>query len=56
MTALALRCRRIVEIALADDGGAVTVGETERRRAALLPLDRAARRALVAACQRPFGH
>ena len=56
MTALALRCRRIVEIALADDGGAVTAGETERRRAALLPLDRAARQALVAACQRPFGH
>ncbi len=56
MTALALRCRRIVEIALADDGGAVTAGEAERRRAALLPLDRAARSALVAACQRPFGH
>ena len=47
---LASRCRRIVALALVDDGGAVTAGEADRRRAALLPLDRAARRALVAAC------
>ena len=49
--ALAARCRRIVALALHDDGGAVTAGEADRRRAALLPLDRAARRAFVAACQ-----
>ena len=46
----AVRCRRIVELALADDGGAVTAGEVEARRDALQPLARAARRALVAAC------
>lgn len=55
MLALAIRCRTIVELALVDDGGALTAGEAERRRQALLPLDRAARRALVAACSTPFG-
>jgi hypothetical protein len=55
MLALASRCRVIVELALADDGGSVTAAEADRRRAALLPLDRAARRALVAACSHPFG-
>jgi hypothetical protein len=55
MVALATRCRRIVELALADDGGAVTAAEADRRREALVPLDRAARRALVAACTHPFG-
>lgn len=50
MVGLAVRCRRIVELALADDGAAVTAREAEERRTALLPLDRAARRALVAAC------
>jgi hypothetical protein len=55
MLATALRCRRIVELALADDGGALTAGEAERRRAALVPLDRASRRAVVAACSRPSG-
>ncbi len=55
MVALATRCRRIVALALADDGGAVTAAEADRRREALLPLDRAARRALVAACGHPFG-
>lgn len=54
MVALALRCRGIVALALADDGGAITAAEAEQRRATLLPLDRAARRALVAACSRPF--
>jgi hypothetical protein len=54
MIALAARCRTIVQLALADDGGAVTAAEADRRRAALLPLDRAARRAMVAACSRPF--
>jgi hypothetical protein len=55
MVALATRCRRIAALALADDGGAVTAGEADRRREALLPLDRAARRALVSACSHPFG-
>ena len=40
----------IVELALADDGAALTAYEAEQRRAALQPLDRAGRRALVAAC------
>lgn len=47
---LAARCRAIVDLALADDGGALTAAEAERRRAALTPLDHAARRGLVAAC------
>jgi hypothetical protein len=51
---LASRCCRIVELALVDDGGAVSASEAERRRAALEPLDRAARRALVAACSYPW--
>jgi hypothetical protein len=55
MLALATRCRTIVELALADDGAAVTAGEADARRAALLPLDRASRRAVVAACAHPFG-
>jgi hypothetical protein len=50
LAALAARCRVIVELALVDDGGSITAGEADRRRAALLPLDRAARRGLVAAC------
>lgn len=44
------RCARIVELALVDDGGAASAGEMEARRDALWPLERAARRALVAAC------
>jgi hypothetical protein len=55
MVALASRCRVIVALALEDDGGSVTAAESDRRRSALLPLDRAARRALVAACSQPFG-
>jgi hypothetical protein len=39
----------IVELALADDGGALTAHDAQRRRAALVPLGRAGRRALVAA-------
>ena len=45
-----VRCARSVEVALADDGGAVSAAEMEARRDALRPLERAARRALVAAC------
>lgn len=52
---LAIRCRAIVELALDDDGGAVTAAEADARREALAPLDRAARRALVAACSLPAG-
>jgi hypothetical protein len=55
MLALGSRCRTIVELALADDGGAITAAEANRRRQALVPLDRAARRAVVAACSAPFG-
>ena len=40
----------IVALALEDDGGAISLSEIERRRAALVPLHRAGRRALVAAC------
>ena len=50
LLALATRCRRIVALALEDDGNAVTAREIDARREALLPLDRAARRAVVAAC------
>lgn len=40
----------IAEVALADDGGSVSAHEIAARRAALQPLERASRRALVAAC------
>ncbi len=46
----ALQAAGIVDLALADDGGAVTAGEVESRRTALRPLATAARHALVAAC------
>lgn len=45
-----LQALTIVELALDDDGGAVSASEAERRRAALVGLERAGRRALVAAC------
>jgi hypothetical protein len=54
MLGLATRCRTIVELALHDDGGALSAHEADRRRQALAPLDHAARRALVAACS--FSH
>lgn len=50
LLALAVRCRRIAALALDDDGGSVTAREADQRRQALLPLDAAARRAVVAAC------
>jgi hypothetical protein len=40
----------ISQLALEDDGGAVSAYEIEARRAALQPLERASRRAIVAAC------
>lgn len=46
----ALTARTIVDLALQDDGSATSATEITHRREALLPLDRAARRALVAAC------
>jgi hypothetical protein len=50
LASLATRCRAIVGLALEDDGGSITAAEADARRSALLPLDRAARRGLVAAC------
>jgi len=50
LAARALQARRIVALALQDDGGAVTAAEAGARRAAIVPLDRAGRRALTAAC------
>jgi hypothetical protein len=46
----ALRSRLIVELALDDDGGAISASEMQARRAALQPLDRASRLAISAAC------
>ena len=50
LASLSLRCRTIVDLALDDEGGAVSAAEADARRAALAPLDHAARRGLVAAC------
>jgi len=50
LAGLAARCRTIVDLALEDEGGSITGAEADARRAALLPLDGAARRGLVAAC------
>ena len=46
----ALRAWAVADLALDDDGATVTAAEAGLRRAALLPLERAARRGLVAAC------
>ncbi|RYB90578.1 hypothetical protein EUA93_20190 [Nocardioides oleivorans] len=50
LAARGLQAWAIVDLALADDGGAVSSYEIERRRELLRPLGRAARRAIVAAC------
>ena len=50
LASLAVRCRRIVELALEDEGGSLTAAEAVRRRDALAALEQASRRALVAAC------
>lgn len=50
LAARGLQAWAIVDLALEDDGGAVTSYEIERRRSILQPLSRAARRAVVAAC------
>jgi hypothetical protein len=49
LAARGLQAIEIVELALEDDGGALSSSDAEQRRAALRPLDRAGRRALVAA-------
>ncbi|PKH41928.1 hypothetical protein CXG46_08740 [Nocardioides alpinus] len=50
LAARGLQAWAIVDLALADDGGAISAYEVERRRGLLQPLGRAARRAVVAAC------
>jgi hypothetical protein len=45
-----MQAMTIVELALEDDGGALSASEVEQRRTALVGLERAGRRALVAAC------
>jgi len=54
LASLSARCRVMVDLALEDDGGSVTAAEATSRRAALRPLDHAARRGLVAACSFPW--
>lgn len=50
LAARGLQATEIVDLALEDDGGAVSAAEIAARREALVPLARAGRRALVAAC------
>jgi hypothetical protein len=50
LAARGLQAIGIADLALADDGGALNVVSAEQRRAAIVPLDLAGRRALVAAC------
>lgn len=50
LAARGLQAIEIVDLALEDDGAALTAYEIAARRSALTPLDRAGRRALVAAC------
>ncbi len=50
LAARGLQALGIADLALADDGGALSAVAAEQRRAAIAPLDQAGRRALVAAC------
>lgn len=50
LAARGVQAIEVVELALRDDGGAVSAHEIEQRRALLAPLATAGRRALVAAC------
>ena len=50
LAARGLQAWAIVDLALADDGGALSSYEVGQRRGLLQPLGRAARRAIVAAC------
>jgi hypothetical protein len=54
LVSMSARCRTIVDLALVDEGGAISAVEADRRRAALFPLDHAARRGLVAGCSFPW--
>lgn len=53
VAATALRCRAIVELAISDDGGALSAHDVTARRGALAPLEAAARGAVVATCSSP---
>ncbi len=55
VAALALRCLALCELALEDDGGAVSAYEAAERHDALGLLARTSRHALVAACSGPVG-
>lgn len=50
LAARSLQAHTILDLALDDDGGALSAYEVQQRHAALRPLERAARRGLVAAC------
>jgi hypothetical protein len=50
LAARGLQALEIADLALEDDGGAVSAHDMVQRRGALVPLGRAGRRALVAAC------
>jgi hypothetical protein len=50
----AVRCRAIVDLARQTEGATVTAFDADARDAGLRPLDRAARRALAAACSSPL--
>lgn len=50
LAARAVHLGAVVDLALADDGAAVSAAEIAARREALLPLERAVRHALTAAC------
>ena len=50
LAARGLQAIEIADLALEDEGGALSVHEIDQRRGALGPLARAGRRALVAAC------
>ncbi|MBS41922.1 MAG: hypothetical protein CMH83_01850 [Nocardioides sp.] len=50
LAARAVQALEVVDLALEDDGAAVSASEARARRDALVPLERAGRRALVAAC------
>ncbi len=50
LAARGLQAWAIVDLALVDDGGALSSHEIERRRGLLQPLAHSARRAIVAAC------
>jgi hypothetical protein len=50
LAARGLQALGIAALALEDDGGALTAADAAARRSAIVPLDRAGRRALTAAC------